>query len=307
MNDKRPRFKPFLKWAGGKTQLLEKLYDEMPESIKSSNEFPLYIEPFIGGGALFFFLKSMFDIDFSIIADINQDLITTYYVVQQHVDDLIVILEKIEKSYLESSPENRTDMYYKVRDRFNLRKDEFKNNITADIAIAHAADMIFLNRTCFNGLYRQNRKGHFNVPEGKYKNPKICQTDVLKDANNALENTRIVIGDFNDIFKYVNEQSFLYYDPPYRPLNRTSSFNSYSKHGFNDDDQKRLASFYRKVDKMGAYQMLSNSDPKSTDPRDDFFDDLFEGFNISRINARRMINSNADKRGSITELLITNY
>ena len=164
-----------------------------------------------------------------------------------------------------------------------------------------------MNRTCFNGLYRVNSKGKFNVPFGKYVNPKICDEENLIKASEILKNVKILNNDFEKTDEYIDENTFVYFDPPYRPLSNTSSFNSYSKEIFNDEVQERLADFYKRLHKKKAKLMLSNSDPKNTCQDDDFFDDLYSDFNILRVNAKRMINSNASKRGNVTELLILNY
>ena len=299
--------KPFLKWAGGKSQLIQEIERILPAKYKISKKIPVYIEPFIGGGALYFYLQSAYEIGKSYIADINPDLILTYLVVQKDVDVLIQKLLLMETEYHKAEANDRSSMYYSVRDRFNNRKHELNPHEFSSKWIEHAADMIFLNKTCFNGLFRQNSSGHFNVPQGSYKKPPISQADILKAANRALQGTTILLGEFSVIGEYVTSETLIYYDPPYRPLSQTSSFNSYSKDGFTDEDQIRLADFYARMNSCGAYQMLSNSDPKVTDPCDNFFDDLYANYTINRINAKRMINSNASKRGSITELLITNF
>ena len=299
--------KPFLKWAGGKSQLIQEIERLLPSKYKTSRRIPVYIEPFIGGGALYFYLQSAYEIGKSYIADINPDLILTYCVVQKDVDSLIQKLVFMETEYHKAEANDRSTMYYSVRDSFNNRKRVINPYEYSLTWIDHAADMIFLNKTCFNGLFRQNSKGHFNVPQGSYKNPPISQPEILKTANRALQGTTILLGEFSVVEEFVTSESFIYYDPPYRPLSLTSSFNSYSKDGFTDEDQIRLADFFKRVNSYGASQMLSNSDPKVTDPGDDFFDKLYADYSISRINAKRMINSNASKRGSITELLITNY
>lgn len=299
--------KPFLKWAGGKSQLIHDIELKLPGKYKTSRKIPVYVEPFIGGGALFFYLQSAFVIEKSYIADINPDLILTYLVVQKDVDTLIKKLMLMEAAYHKAETNDRTSMFYSVRDSFNNRKHELNSNEFSSNWIEHAADMIFLNKTCFNGLFRQNSKGHYNVPQGSYKKPPISQPEILKAASRALQGTTILLGEFSIVEEYVKSDSFIYYDPPYRPLSQTSSFNSYSKDGFTDEDQIRLADFYKRMHRCGAFQMLSNSDPKVSNPSDDFFDSLYADYSISRINAKRMINSNASKRGSITELLITNY
>lgn len=299
--------KSFLKWAGGKSQLIEEIEHILPIKYKISGKIPVYIEPFIGGGALYFYLQSAYEIGKSYIADINPDLILTYLVVQKDVDILIQKLFLMETEYHKAEANNRSTMYYSVRDRFNNRKHKLDPHEFSSKWVEHAADMIFLNKTCFNGLFRQNSNGYFNVPQGSYKRPSISQSGILRAANRALQDTTILLGDFSVIKDYVTPDALIYYDPPYRPLSQTSSFNSYSQNGFTDEDQIRLADFYTRMNSCGAYQVLSNSDPKVTNPNDNFFDDLYANYTIHRISAKRTINANANKRGSITELLITNF
>ncbi|KHO61022.1 modification methylase [Thermoanaerobacter sp. YS13] len=299
--------KPFLKWAGGKTQLLDELYKRLPSSLIQSGEIERYVEPFVGGGAFFFFLKRNFKIKESFLIDINKELIIGYKVIQNNVNELIHELSSMEEKYLKLSEEQRKDFYYNIRDEYNRQKDNFDYvNYNLDW-VKRAAYLIFLNKTCFNGLYRLNKKGEFNVPFGKYKNPTICDADNLIEVSKALENTEIICADFEESKKYIHKNTLVYLDPPYRPLNNTSNFTSYNEDGFDDDDQRRLAQFFKEMDKRGAYLILSNSDPKNEDVDDNFFDELYAGFIIERVKAKRYINSNGDKRGDINELIIRNY
>ncbi|EMT39029.1 DNA adenine methylase (dam) [Thermoanaerobacter thermohydrosulfuricus WC1] len=299
--------KPFLKWAGGKTQLLDELYKRLPSSLIQSGEIERYVEPFVGGGAFFFFLKRNFKIRESFLIDINKELIIGYKVIQNNVNELIDELSSMEEKYLKLSEEQRKDFYYNIRDEYNRQKDNFDYvNYNLDW-VKRAADLIFLNKTCFNGLYRLNKKGEFNVPFGKYKNPTICDAENLIEVSKALENTEIICADFEESKKYIQKNAIVYLDPPYRPLNNTSNFTSYNEDGFDDDDQRRLAQFFKEMDKKGAYLILSNSDPKNEDVDDNFFDELYAGFIIERVKAKRYINSNGDKRGDISELIIRNY
>jgi DNA adenine methylase len=299
--------KPFLKWAGGKTQLLDELYKRLPSSLIQSGEIERYVEPFVGGGAFFFFLKRNFKFKESFLIDINKELIIGYKVIQNNVNELIDELSSMEEKYLKLSEEQRKDFYYNIRDEYNRQKDNFDYvNYNLDW-VKRAADLIFLNKTCFNGLYRLNKKGEFNVPFGKYKNPTICDADNLIEVSKALENTEVICADFEESKKYIHKNTLVYLDPPYRPLNNTSNFTSYNENGFDDDDQRRLAQFFKEMDKKGAYLILSNSDPKNEDVDDNFFDELYAGFIIERVKAKRYINSNGDKRGDISELIIRNY
>jgi DNA adenine methylase len=301
-----PSQRPFLKWAGGKTQLLGEFNKRLPEELKSG-EITKYAEPFIGGGAVFFFLNQKFSFEHSTICDANGELILTYRVIKKSVKQLIDRLEILESEYLSKDEKNRELMYYEVRDLFNRRLPEINFQTYDPEWVERAAWIIFLNHTCFNGLFRVNRKGEFNVPFGKYKNPEICKEDNLKDVATLLKTTRIVLGDFTKCRKFVDDTSFVYFDPPYRPLNKTSSFTSYSKKGFFDTDQVRLVEFFKELDKKGAKIMLSNSDPRNENPDDTFFDDYFSDYTIERVSAKRMINSNGARRGEINELIITNY
>ncbi|WP_029688938.1 DNA adenine methylase [Thermoanaerobacter sp. A7A] len=299
--------KPFLKWAGGKTQLLDELYKRLPFSLIQSGKIERYVESFVGGGAFFFFLKRNFKVKESFLIDINKELIIGYKVIQNNVNELIDELSSMEEKYLKLSEEQRKDFYYNIRDEYNRQKDNFDYiNYNLDW-VKRAAYLIFLNKTCFNGLYRLNKKGEFNVPFGKYKNPTICDADNLIEVSKALENTEIICADFEESKKYIHKNTLVYLDPPYRPLNNTSNFTSYNEDGFDDDDQRRLAQFFKEMDKRGAYLILSNSDPKNEDVDDNFFDELYAGFIIERVKAKRYINSNGDKRGDINELIIRNY
>jgi DNA adenine methylase len=201
----------------------------------------------------------------------------------------------------------RKEYYYHIRDKYNKQIENFNYSSFNDEWIERTAYLIFLNKTCFNGLFRHNKKGEFNVPFGRYKNPSIYDKENIVKVNKALKDTEIFCGDFTSSSEYIQKGSFVYLDPPYRPLNRTSSFTSYSKDGFFDEDQVRLSMFFEQKDKLGAYLMLSNSDPKNKDINDHFFDDLYKKYNINRIPAKRHINSDASKRGKINELIITNY
>jgi len=297
--------KPFLKWAGGKKQLIEEFYKRFPNGL-ITGEIDKYIEPFVGGGAVFFYTIQKFNLTECHIYDANEELILAYKVVQNDVDRLIGILKKLEFEFLNLNEEARKEYFYRIRVKFNENKSEIDFSQYHYNWINRAAQLIFLNRTCFNGLFRVNSKGQFNVPFGRYKNPKISNEDVLRNASIVLKNVKINLGDFTDCETIVNDKTFVYFDPPYRPLNKTSSFTSYNKDSFNDFEQQRLAKFYKKLDAKGAKLMLSNSDPKNEDPNDNFFDELYSDFIIERVLAKRMINCKGEKRGVIRELIITN-
>lgn len=298
--------KPFLKWAGGKRQLLDELDTRLPPGVREG-KIKTYIEPFIGGGAVYFHANNIYTFDACHIYDINEELMLAYTVIKNDIEDLITTLRGVEIEYLSLDSEGRKECFYRIRSRYNEAKHSIRWDTYSKDWILRAADLIFLNRTCFNGLFRVNSKGEFNVPFGRYKNPTILHEEVLRSDSLILENTTIHQGDFSDCARWVDEETFVYFDPPYRPLNQTSSFTSYSKDGFGDDDQRRLAEAFRRLDSRGAKLMLSNSDPKNEDPNDHFFDDLYAGYSIDRVPARRMINRDGDRRGEIYELIITNY
>lgn len=298
--------RPFLKWAGGKTQLLGEFDRRFPASL-SGGEITKYVEPFAGGGAVLFHMLQKFDFDECYIYDANEELILAYSVVKTDVESLIDKLRQLESSYLSLDADARKEFFYDIRSRFNEEKPgiDFENYGTG--WTERAAKLFFLNRTCFNGLFRVNSKGEFNVPAGRYKNPRILDEDNLRNASAVLQKVVIVHGDFEDCGEVVDEKTFVYFDPPYRPISKTSNFTSYSKDTFDDESQKRLAGFYGKMHSKGAKLMLSNSDPKNGNPDDHFFEDIYSGFYIERVPAKRMINSKGEGRGSINELIVRNY
>ncbi len=286
--------KPFVKWAGGKTQLIKHI------DSKISSNTHTYIEPFVGGGALLFYLLNHYpNLKNVVINDINADLIDTYKTIKNNVERLISLLLKWQKEYYKvlGNTEQKKEYYYAKRTLFNKRNAD---------KITQSALFIFLNKTCFNGLYRVNRKNEFNVPIGNYKKPLICDAENLTAVHFALQRVKILHGDFEQTLSFAENETLFYFDPPYKPLNKTSSFNAYAKDEFNDAEQIRLANFCKKIDSLGYNWILSNSDVKSNNPNDDFFDNLFKDFQINRVLAKRSINANPNKRGQLTELLITN-
>ena len=287
--------KPFLKWAGGKTQLLDEIDKRLPKDKIRTGQIETYVEPFVGGGAVFFHIAQNYnDIKRFYLLDVNQDLINCFNEIKTNVDALIDELRSLETAFLRKRS-GRKDFYYEIRDQFNADRSPAK--------------LIFLNKTCYNGLYRVNRKGDFNVPFGDYKNPTICNEDNLRNVSQILQKAEIICGDFTDSKKYIDNRTFVYFDPPYRPLSSTASFTSYSKDSSLEDDQKKLAQFCKQIHGRGAKFLLSNSDPKNEDPTDRFFEDHYEnfGFHIDQVKATRAINCKASGRGQINELLITNY
>lgn len=290
--------KPFLKWAGGKTQLINDIKKVLPKEF-TKYKFN-YIEPFVGSGAVLFWMLNNFPkIEKAIINDINADLTNTYKVISHSPFELISILNQFQNEYhsLEDNSEIKKEYYLEKRENFNSRK--FSNT-------EQAAFFIFLNRTCFNGLYRVNKNNFFNVPIGSYKKPTICDAENILAVSESLKKVEILTGDYQQTLDFAERPALFYFDPPYKPLSKTSSFNSYSKDDFNDDEQIRLRDFCKKLDSLNHYWILSNSDLKSKNIEDNFFDDLYSDFNIQRIEAKRSINANPEKRGKLTELLITN-
>lgn len=289
--------KPFLKWAGGKTQLLNDIKAKFP--YKGNDRFS-YVEPFIGSGAVLFWVLNNFqNLKSVVINDINEDLINSYITIKLSVNDLIPVLREYEKEYhsLAELAEKKKEYYYSKRKLFNSRNSG---------QIEQAALFIFLNRTCFNGLYRVNNKNEFNVPIGSYKRPLICDENNLLVVSKSLQKVKILSGDFEQTINYADENALFYLDPPYKPLSPTSSFNSYAKDEFNDSEQIRLKFFCDKLDQLNSKWILSNSDLKSKDPSDNFFDELFAKYQVSRVLAKRSINADSSKRGMLTELLISN-
>lgn len=267
--------RPFLKWAGGKGRLIEQYRPYFPA------EFRRYYEPFLGGGALFFHLVHR--CQGSVLADINPELVNVYQCVRDQVEPLIHLLERHRQHHSHSH-------YYTTRAQTDLRSP-----------LHRAARLIYLNKTCFNGLYRENSKGYFNVPMGRYKNPKICDREGLRLAAAALQHTTVVCEPFERILERAwHPSDLVYFDPPYHPISATSGFTGYNRYGFTAADQTRLRDTFVALAQRGVKVMLSNSNCE-------FIHDLYDGYPKHEISAARAINSNARRRGKITELLITSY
>lgn len=298
--------KPFLKWAGGKGQLLTKFRELYPQELKDK-KIKNYYEPFLGSGAVFFDIAQQYEIKNAFLYDINEELILTYKVIQQDVSKLIDFLFRYQKTYNRLTAKSRNEYFYEQRANYNLQRFNIDYTKYAEQWIARAAQLIFLNRTCFNGLYRVNAKGDFNTPVGDYKNPTICDEYNLLCVSKILEMATIKKADFKQVKRDLTSNSFVYFDPPYRPISKTASFTAYSKHDFTDKEQTELSLLFTHIHHKGELAMLSNSDPKNSNPDDNFFDDLYKDFNIMRVPAKRMINSNASKRGAINEIVVTNY
>ena len=288
--------KPFIKWVGGKSQLLEEIRKKYPQKIER------YCEPFVGGGAVLFDILQKFQPKEVLINDINKELINTYYQVKNNCEGMIKQLDELQTQYKKLGQEDRKVLFYEKRTRYNALKvngDELEN-------LEKATLFIFLNKTCFNGLYRVNSKGLFNVPFNNAKNPLICDAENLRSCSQVLQNVILKTGDYKECESFIDEKTFVYIDPPYRPLTQTSAFTSYSENQFLDKEQIELAQFIDNIAKKGSTILASNSDPKNSNEEDNFFDNLYSNFDIERVSASRMINANPEKRGAINELLITN-
>jgi DNA adenine methylase len=267
--------KPFIKWAGGKRQIIKELTDSLPKN------YNRYFEPFIGGGALFFAIRPKN----AYISDINPELINLYNTVKNNTHSLIKDLRRYKNTETE---------FYKIR---NLDRTPDYKNLTN---IEKAGRFIYLNKTCYNGLYRTNSKGQFNAPYGFYKNPNIIDEQNLKICSELLKETEIGLSDFSNIENKIKTHDFVYFDPPYIPINKTSSFTKYYKDDFNTGSQIKLKELCDRLNKKNIYFMLSNSYNETAL-------NLYKEYNIKKINAIRAINCKADKRGTINELIITNY
>ncbi|MCL2036798.1 MAG: Dam family site-specific DNA-(adenine-N6)-methyltransferase [Oscillospiraceae bacterium] len=290
--------KPLIKWAGGKSQILFQIREKYPTELGKS--IKKYAEPFVGGGAVLFDVLNNYNLDEIYIGDINRELILTYTDVRDNAVELIKLLKNLEGEYLSTADKARKELYYINRGHYNALKSSKSESVEL------AALFIFLNKTCFNGLYRVNSKGGFNVPQGSYKNPKICDEDGLQAVSKALQGVKIICGDYKKSADFIDENTFAYFDPPYRPLTTTASFTAYANDGFGDREQAELARFITEMSERGARVVASNSDPKNADESDEFFDSLYSKHKITRISAHRMINSVGAGRGRVNELLIAN-
>lgn len=292
--------KPFLKWVGGKGQILKEIEKYYPFKDKRITK---YAEPFVGGGAVLFDILSRFDLDGIYISDINSELINTYCIIRDDIDSLLEMLYALQNTFLPLGIDDRKAYYMQKRERFNNLK------IYSDkgSSIEKAALMIFLNKTCFNGLYRVNKRGLFNVPMGSYKNPMICDENNLRTVSEKLQSVTIVCCDYRKSASFIDKNTFVYFDPPYRPITDTASFTSYTENSFGDKEQIELAEFAEEMHKKGAKIVISNSDPKNSNVNDGFFDDMYSDYTIKRVEANRMINCRAQERGKIKELLISNF
>jgi DNA adenine methylase len=277
--------KPFIKWVGGKGKLVPELEKYFPK------EFDRYFEPFVGGGALFFYIQQLKNISFASINDINHKLINAYRQIQQKPQELIAALKNIESRYKKLLPEEQKIDFYQIRKNYN--EDNLDDLTTA-------AYLIFLNKTCFNGMYRENSKGQYNIPFGDQKNPTICDEENILAVSKCLKNTEINNQSFDNSVEKCLKGDFVYFDPPYYPVNITSNFTSYSKNCFGRKEQEKLRDTFAGLSKKGCFVMLSNSYTP-------YIEKLYRDFHINYLLAARSINSKGDKRGKIKEILVTNY
>ena len=294
------KVKPFLKWAGGKGQLIAEIEKYYPFS---DGKITKYAEPFVGGGAVLFDILGKYELEEIYISDINAELINTYRIIRDDIDELIYMLKAMQSEFVPLDTEHRKAYYLCKRQKFN----DLKVNGDESINIEKAALMIFLNKTCFNGLFRVNKKGLFNVPMGSYKNPLICDELNLRAVSDKLQKVTIICGDYRKSADFIDDKTFVYFDPPYRPITDTASFTAYTENPFNDDEQIELAKFVDEMHRKGAKVVISNSDPKNSNAEDNFFDNIYSTHKIKRVEATRMINSKSEARGKIKELLISNF
>lgn len=287
--------KPFIKWAGGKSQLLNAIREKYPDKIER------YCEPFVGGGAVLLDVLANFQPKEVLINDINPELTNTYAQIRDNAESVMKLLTDMQKDFWAMDSDRRKEYFYSKRDRFN---ELIKQSASTE---EKAALFIFINKTCFNGLYRVNGKGLYNVPMGAYKKPPICDAENIRIISKLLQGVDIKCGDYSECESFIDSSTFVYIDPPYRPLSETSSFTSYAKSEFGDEQQIQLGCFFEQISQKGAKVVASNSDPKNTDENDNFFDDIYKMFIIQRVDATRMINSNSKGRGTVSELLICNY
>lgn len=288
--------KPFIKWVGGKTQLLGEIRKYYPSRIEK------YCEPFVGGGAVLFDVLSKTDPKDVLINDINAEIINAYRQIKENCSGMIDELSLLQEKYWNSTIEDNKSLYFEKRKRFN----DLKCNESKKDNLEKAALFIFLNKTCFNGLFRVNSRGLFNVPFNNAKKPLLCDEKNLRACSELLKNVKMIVGNYSQCKDFIDSKTFVYLDPPYRPLTQTAAFTSYNEKSFGDKEQIELAKFIEEISSRKAIVVTSNSDPKNVCKDDNFFDKLYEKFKIKRVSASRMINSNAKKRGAINELLISN-
>lgn len=283
----------FIKWAGGKRQLITTLDSRLPDNF--DKQITKYVEPFVGGGSyLFHMVEKHPKLKRVVINDVNYRLINCYTIIRDHPKELNNKMKLLADLYNTiDSDEDKKEMYNLIRKQFNQDEGD---------ELELASYFIFLNKTCFNGLYRVNSRGEFNVPFGKYAHPNLFDENRINSCSELLQKAKIVTGDFDRLVNEATKHAFFYLDPPYRPISKTSSFTEYDKTPFKDEDQIRVKEFCDAIDDKESYFLLSNSDCQ-----DDFFEKLYEEYYVEKIKARRNINSRGEARGYILEILVSNY
>ena len=331
--------KPFLKWAGGKTQLLPQIKEQLPESFQREESAwtHCYFEPFMGSAALFFHLAHNLLPNKAIISDTNRELVLTFTAVRDYIDQLIEKLRVYDELHNRQfhGDELAQRSHYEAVRALDRQEDWGSEAFTDSAAmVEHAARFIYLNKTCFNGLWRVNKKGFYNVPMGRYKNPGICNEQVLRQAHDALQNIKICHQTYQNVVVRAKAGDLIYFDPPYIPVSQTSSFNAYAKKGFFEEEHRELAVIFLILASRNAHVILSNSDtPFTREPLgkredsdefasivfpivrrlgeygninvDELYDSYQKHWNVKTVFAKRSINSKAKKRGAITEILVS--
>ncbi|NKC59422.1 Dam family site-specific DNA-(adenine-N6)-methyltransferase [Vagococcus fluvialis] len=292
-----------IKWAGGKSKLAPVIEEKILENV-SIDKIDTYVEPFLGGGSFFFHMVQKYNFKNIVISDINEELINLYKVIQKKPKKLMESAAELQDKYNSLSDlEEKSEFYYLVRNEYN---ESIMNELKDEFDVEQAVSFLFLNKVGFNGLYRVNLKGKFNVPFGKREKASLFKEDNILGVSELLQGVTIQHSNYDETLEYVDNKTLVYFDPPYRPLSTSSSFTSYAKSDFNDDSQIKLADYCKKIDKLGAKFALSNSDPKNSSLDDNFFDELYKEFSISRVYAKRMIGAKTASRGKVSEILVTN-
>ena len=295
--------KPFLKWAGGKTQLIPQLEEHLPDMSKIDT----FIEPFLGGGAFLLHLTQKYSFKKIVLNDYNPDLVNVYLTIQKEPAKLIKLLQNMQDEYWFLDSLKQEKYYYEVREKFNLIK-HYTTPAILKPNVELAVYFIFLNKTCFNGLYRVNKDGAFNVPFGKHKKPVLFEEENIKGISSLLKKATILCGSYEEVSKEIEGETFIYLDPPYRPVAPSDRGNIYIVSGFNDEAQTKLGEWFTSMASESKVKlMLSNSDPTMLDKDDDFFNKLYKEFSINIVTARRSINRQGNGRGNVRELLVTSY
>lgn len=290
--------KPIIKWAGGKYRLSDTILNASQRYIDWGG-FDRYVEPFVGGGGMFFAVSNHYQFKEKVISDINPDLVNLYLKLRDHSVALLSLLQSLEAEFNALVSDDQKEQFY-----YDLRADFNQGRLVAELGLEHAAFFVALNKLGFNGLYRVNRRGLFNVPFGKRKQIKLVNPLNYRRVSEVLQNTEILLGDFEETARFADSKTLFYFDSPYRPLSNTAAFTAYAKEAFNDEEQIRLARFCERIYGQQANFVLSNSDPQNTDKSDRFFDELYKDYRVLRIKATRLISAKANGRGQVSEVLV---